>query len=378
MKLDPILTKASRLARAGKYEAAIRILEPEVNRYRGSYRYYYLLGSCCLHSGDTGGARIYFHRAHETNRKDVLAILGLAVYYLRKGETDRAVDFYLEVLEMDPKNRIARRAMKIIRKYAGTENFSAWLLEEGRLPSLFPPIPFAGLDTKEILTLAAVFAAACLVAYGILVLVRYFPNPFNTRGPREGTSEFVLTREERMAPVQIGGVYTYTLTRLESLDLYERAISLFNAKRDDAARVLLNKIIASNAADGLKNRAHLIIPWLDTPKFDTFNRSDNVAFAEVKKDPSLYDGVHVIWQGAAAKIITSPTGVTPAVTSFDFLVGFDFRGNYEGSIPVIFNYAIPLNPERPVEILGKIVPDDSREGFFLEGRNLHQSITPEN
>jgi hypothetical protein len=373
MKLDPILTKASRLARARKYEAAIRVLEPEVNRYHGSFRYYYLLGACCLYSGDTGGARIYFHRAHDTNRKNVLAILGLAVYYLRKGETDRAVDFYLEVLELDPKNRIARRAMKIIRKYAGTENFSAWLLEAGRLPSLYPPIPFAGLYTKEILKILAVFAAVCVLAYGVLVFVRFFPNPFNPRGPREGLNEFSLTREERMAPVQIGGSYRYVLTRVQSLELYEKAVSMFTAYRDDAARVSLNKILESNAADGLKNRARIIISFLETPGFNNFHKNDNVAFTEVKKEPLLYNGVHVIWRGMATNIKTSDTG-----TSFDFLVGYDDRRTLEGIIPVIFNYTVSLNPERPVEILGKVDPVDTEEGIALEGVNFHQSVSQEN
>jgi tetratricopeptide (TPR) repeat protein len=331
------------------------------------------LGACCLHSGDTGGARIYFHRAHETNRKDILAILGLAVYYLRKGETDRAVDFYLEVLELDPKNRIAKRAMSIIRKYAGTEDFSAWLLEAGRLSSLFPPIPFAGLYTKEIMTLVAILAAVCAVTYGILVIVRFFPNPFNPRGPREGLNEFSLTREERMAPVQIGGSYNYVLTRVQALEFYEKAVSMFTAYRDDAARVSLNRILESNAADGLKNRARIIISYLETPGFNNFNRNDNVAFTEVKKEPMLYNGVHVIWRGMATNITTSPSG-----TSFDFLVGYDNRKTLEGIIPVSFNYVLDLNPERPVEILGKVIPDDSLEGFFFFFLNFYQSFSSEN
>jgi len=170
MKLDPILTKASRLARSGKYEAAIRLLQPEVNRYHGSFRYYYLLGASCLHSGDTGGALTYFRLAHETNSKNPLAILGLAVLYLRRGETDRAVDLYLDVLELSPKNRIAKRAMKLIRKYAGTEAFSALLLETGKISSLFPRVPFAGFYRKEILAAIGVFAAACIIAYGVFGL----------------------------------------------------------------------------------------------------------------------------------------------------------------------------------------------------------------
>ena len=127
MKLDAILSKASRLIRSGKYVAARRTLEPEVNRYHGSYRYYYLLGNTCLRAGDFGDALTYFRLAHEANSRDPLAVLGLAALYLRRGDTSRALEFYLEVLELKPNNRIAKNALKIIRRNAGTEKFTAWL-----------------------------------------------------------------------------------------------------------------------------------------------------------------------------------------------------------------------------------------------------------
>ena len=229
MTLDPTLTKASRLTRSGKYEAAIRLLQPEVNRYRGSYRYYFLLGAACLYSGDNGGALTYFRLANGANRRDPLAVLGLAVLYLRRGETDRAVDFYLEVLEMDSKNRLAKKAMKIIRKQAGKDSLSSWLHETGKLPSLYPPVPFAGFYKKEILAALAVLASVCAIGYGVLIFTRLLPNPLNPRGPREGVNEFSLNYEERMAPVHIGGTYRFNVNRVQALELYERAVSLFTS-----------------------------------------------------------------------------------------------------------------------------------------------------
>ena len=372
MKLDPVLTKASRLIRSGKYEAAVRLLQPEVTRYHGSFNYYYLLGAACLYSGDTGGALTYFRLAHEADGKDPLAILGLAVLYLRRNETARALDFYLNVLEINPGNRIAKKAMKLIRKHAGTEAFSSLLLETGKISSLYPPVPFAGFFRKEIFAALAVFAAACIAAYGVLVFLRFFPNPFNPRGTRQGTREFSLTREERMASVESGGSYSYELTRPQAVELYEKAVSLFNARRDDAARVNLNKILESNAADVLKNRAGILISFLETPGFDTFHKSDNTVFAEVKKDPLLYNGVHVIWRGRAANI-----KIIDTMTELDLLVGYDNRETFEGYVQVVFNSAVSINPERPVEILGKIIPVNNDEGLYLEGVSFHQTNLPD-
>ena len=366
MKLDPILTKASRCARSGKYEAAIRTLEPEINRYHGSFNYYYLLGSSCLRAGDFGGALTYFRLAHETKRREPLAILGLAALYLRRGETERAVDYYLDILEIDHKNRIAQKAMKVIRQQAGTDTFLNWI-EAGKLPSLYPPIPFPGFSAKEILCALAVLFAVCLLTFGVLIRVKFIPNPFVSRSSRQGVTALSLSREERMAPVQTGGSYRYTLTRVEALDIYERAHSQFTAGRDEAARVNLNRILESNAADGLKNRARIIISYLEAPGFDTFKRADNVPYSEVINDPLLYNEVYVIWRGKVANVITADTG-----TGFDFMIGYDSGSTLEGIVPVVFNKAVNVNPDRPIEVLGRIVPAGPEGPIRLEGVSIHQ------
>jgi len=372
MKLDPILTKATRFARSGKYEAAIRTLEPEINRYHGSFYYYYLLGSSCLRTGDFGGALTYFRLAHETKMREPLAILGLAALFLRRGETERAVDYYLDVLEVDQNNRIAQKAMKVIRRQAGTDNFSNWL-EAGKLPSLYPPVPFPGFSAKEKLGALAVVFAVCVLAFGFMVRFKFISNPFYPRGSRQGIAAVSLSREERMAPIQTGGSYRYILTRVQALDTYEKALSQFTTYRDEAARINLNRILESNAAEGLKNRARIIISYMEVPGFDTFRRGDNVAYNDVVKDPLLHNEVHVIWRGMATNVVTSDTG-----TTFDFLVGYDTRKTLEGIVPVVFSYAVPLNPERPLELLGRIIPVDPDGSIRLEGIAIHQSARLDN
>jgi tetratricopeptide (TPR) repeat protein len=366
MKLDPILTRASRFARSGKYETAIRTLEPEVNRYHGSFYYYYILGSSCLRTGDFGGALTYFRLAHETKMREPLAILGLAALFLRRGETERAVDYYLDILETDPNNHTARKAMKVIRRHAGTDDFSGWL-ETGKLPTLYPPIPFAGFSTKEILGAFAVLFAVCLLSLGCLIRLKVIPNPFLIKSSREGVPAFSLSREERMAPIQTGGSYRYTLTRVQAVDVYEKAHSQFTAYRDEAARINLNRLLESNASPELKNRARIIISYMETPGFDTFKRGDNVSYTDTIKDPALYNEVHIIWRGMASNVLTNDSG-----TSFDFLVGYDTRKVLEGIVPVIFQYAVSINPEQPVEVLGRILPD-SEGGIRLEGIAIYQS-----
>jgi hypothetical protein len=372
MKLDPILTKATRLARSGNYQGAIKTLVPEINRYNGSFRYFYLLAVSCLHVGDFGGALTYFKVARDVKIRHPGVLLGFAVLYLRRGEIDRAVDFYLDVQELDEKNRIAKKALKIIRTYAGAGNFSAWL-DSGDLPKLYPPVPPAGLSRNEILVSAAAAFAVLILLGGLLfygrITGRIIPNPFRDRSGRKGITEISLERKEREQPVETGGSYRYILTRNQVLETYERALSLFTEYRDEAAKISLNRILESNASPGVKNKARILFSYMEVPGFDTFSRKDNVSYTEVMKDPALYRDCHVIWRGMATNM-----DLLQNLTAFDFLVGYDTRKTLEGIVPVVFDKTISLNSEKPLEVLGRIVPVSAEKGpgIRLEGVAVHQ------
>ncbi|MDR2746353.1 MAG: tetratricopeptide repeat protein [Treponema sp.] len=370
MKLDPVLTKAIRLARRGSYDAAIGTLEPEVNRYHDSFKYYYILGVSCLRVGDFQGALTYFKLAREVRIRDPNALLGMAVLHLRRGETDRAVDYYLEVQELDKRNGIARKALTIIRRYAGQNRIADWL-ESGELRKLYPPLPPVPPDPGRLLLGGLAVLGFAGIVFIVLLRLHIISLP-GSRGPRQLLAGIILEGEDRERPVETGGAYRYILTRNQVLDIYERGLSLFSEYRDEAARLNFNRLIESNASGGIKNKARLVISSMEVPGFDTFKRQDNYSYSDVSGDPALYQGCHVIWKGMAANI-----QLFPSQTSFELLIGYDTRQSLEGIVPVLFDRALAINAEQPLELLGRIVPVSGGRGetVRLEGLAIHQSLT---
>jgi tetratricopeptide (TPR) repeat protein len=364
MKLDPILTKAVRLARKKKYDGAIKILEVEANRYYGSFTYYYLLGVSYLYSKIFGVALTYLKQAYKLKMRDTNTLLGLAALYLNHGDTDKAVDLYLEVQSIDSSNKIAKKALKIIRKFPGQEKISAWI-DSGRLSSLFPAFPKVNIARKSLAL--GILAGAVVVCIAIGIAHMAGLTSFGS-SPREIPTGITLTAEEREAPVQIGGVYRYVLTRNQVLDLYNEALRLFAEYRDDAAMVRLNRILESNASEPIKNRARILISYTEIPGFDTLR--DRFSYSEVLRDPFLFRDTHVIWRGMATNL-----NIQQNHTSFDFLVGYDTFRIMEGIVHVDYDFAIPINPERPVEILGRIIPVSTERGvdIRIQGVALNQA-----
>jgi len=367
MKTDPLLEKAVRLAKKKDYESAVKILKAEEERYYGSFKYYYILAVICLHSGSHVEALANFRQARKIKMQDPSTMLGLAVLYLKRADTVQALDYYLDVKESEPKNKIAKRALSVIRKYASSDELYEWLTPE-RLEKLYPPVPSPSLSAKTIIVSAFLLAAAFILVFGILIKAQVISAPAFVKKPDvRHAAELTLSRQERSEPVQTGGTWSYILTQDQAVSVYDKALSLFTNYRDEAAKVNINRILESNASQGIKNKSRILLTYMEVPGFDSFNRNDNPSFEEVRNEPILYRDVHVIWRGMAANI-----EVTDEHTGFDLLVGYDTRTTLEGIIPVVFYSPVAVNNSRPLEVLGKITLSASN-AISLEGVAVYQS-----
>ena len=358
MYSDPVLKKALILTRHGKYDESIKLLEAEVFRYQDSYSYYHVLGLSCLYAGDFGGSFTYFNKAKNIKFKELPPLLGLAVLFLRRGETDRALDLYLDIQDIDPGNRIAKRALTIIKKYGGTDEMTAWLVR-GKLASLYPPLPMPGLSIKPLPVLAVSLAIATVIG----VIIGYKNIPVFSRN-QKAMEESSLEKTELENAVEIGGVFRYVFTVDEVISLYNKARKLFNSRRDEAAKRELNRILESNASVAIKNKALILKGYTETPGFDTLK--DKFTYAEVASEPFLYRDCHVLWKGSAANVRSGPDKV-----SFDLLVGYDTHTVMEGAVSVELDFPAEINPSGILEVLGRIVPLSS-DKFKLIGTGIHQ------
>jgi hypothetical protein len=369
MNRDPVLDKAARLLRFRDYQGAVRILEAEENRYYGSFKYNYLFGLTCLYLNEYGNALSFFKQARQIKVKDINTLLGLAALNMHKSNTNQAVDLYLDVQEIAPKNKIVKKALSIIRKYSEPDRLLEWL-EAGNLKQLYPPIPPYRLHPRIIISGLVIALLAAAICFFSMVQLSVIKNPFAKQNPRSIT-ELALSAQERKEPVELGGSYRYIVTRDQAINLYDDALSLFSSYHDEKAKIRLNQILESNASEGLKNKSRLLMTYMEMPGFDNFIRADNVSYSDVISEIHLYRDVYVIWKGMATNV-----NVDDENTRFDFLVGYDTRTTLEGIVPVLFNIPVSVNSERPLEVLGKIVLVGS--DIRLDGVAIHQSGLLEN
>ncbi len=352
------LGRARALFRARRFTEVIRLLEPEVFRHREDFDYFHLLGSACLHAGDLGGAFSYLGRASQLRDDDVDSRLGLAAIHLRRGENDRALKLWLAVVESHPGNRTAQRGLGLLRRGVTADTLQE-LVDSGRVRQLYPPLPARGRFLRVLAIAAGVVVLAGLGYLGY----RSIPSRV---ADRPGVSAIEIPPDLPRL-VDTGTASLFVLSERDVRNEFGRAKSELLAWRDNRAAVSINRILLSNAAAAVKERARMLKGFITPASFDTLR--DPYSYKTVLAQPGLYDGCTVRWRGKIANLATGKTSVT-----FDLLVGYDQEKELQGIVPVSLAFATDLANGSALEVLGQVAVNGA--SFSLTGLAVHTLSTP--
>ena len=134
-----VLITAQSLLKKRRFTDTVKLLEGSAEHYGDNFDYYLTLGIACLYLGDTGSANNYFSRARSIRLTDTQLLLGQAALYLRRGETDRALQYYLDIQDNEPGNKIVAKAMEFIRTKGDYKTINRWV-ETGKIKRFYPPL----------------------------------------------------------------------------------------------------------------------------------------------------------------------------------------------------------------------------------------------
>ena len=355
------LKKAEKMYLRRRYPQVIRILEPQIFRFRQNYDFFYLVGMSCLHTGDLGGASTYLQRGLGLKPNDTKANLGLALVHLKRQDAQEAIRCYLEVMDNDPGNRRAKLGLALLQKDASPERL-ADLSESGRLGRLAPDKRRRpGKYIAILLIVVACFAAA--------VFLLKYTTLFDRETEVRQTEVQMLSIDDISNVVDLRGEYRYVLTKKQIERAFSSAKKYFGNFRDNLAQKEINLLLGSNASPEVKEQSRTIASYVVQPDFTTLR--DPFSYQEVAADPFLYSQTYVAWKGKISNLFVGEDSIT-----FDLLVGYETSEVLLGVVPVTLSFAVLLDQGDPVEILGQILLDDSG-GFSLKVISLHKLTLPE-
>ncbi len=283
-------------------------------------------------------------------------MLGLAITHLKRGETEEALKAWLSAIDHDPKNRIAKNGLEFLRRQGDDLHE---LTESARIRRLYP-----GTGFRIPWFIPLILIVAFVGVTGFFTVPPFLEKILeNRRTMRPGIEQVAI--EELSGPItEYGGQFTYIHSEKEIRNIFKKAQDYFHAYQDNLAQRELNRLLNSNASQAVKEKARILMGFVKEPNFATLK--DSFSYAEVKKEPLLYQNCFVRWKGKVSNISIGDIAIT-----FDFLVGYEDEKILEGIVPVHLEFAAKLNPMFPVEILGKVEVEGGKLKS-IKGISLHE------
>ena len=351
-----VLLRARQLYRRRKFSQVIRLLESQIFRYRNNPEFYALLGSACLHMGDFGGAESYLRRAEQLKEEDLTTQLGLAAIAFKRGQTEVAIKSWLKVIDLDPGNKKARKALIALRKDANWEGevVSSEAVNIKKLLPAVPLSPWTWIAPLLLLGLIAVLAAGY-----VFLLPRIAPR----KAPRPGVEQIELSLDQSLTARGSADQSAYTLNEKQVAEIFESIKEHLLEYRDNLAIREINRLLGSNASVYVKEKARLMKTFVQDPDFSTVR--DPFDYLEVRSDPGLYADCYVVWRGKAANV-----RITESEIAFDLLVGYEEETELLGLVPVSLDFGAKIENGDGIEVLGKVVVEG--EQIRLKGISLHR------
>lgn len=362
------LDTAKYLIKRRKFQMAMRFLENCEEQYEGVADYYITYGIAYLYSDIAGKASEMFRKAREISVTDTNLLLGQAVIFLRRGEFNRAVQYYLEVLDNDPTNKTAKRALDFIRSDGEYETVVK-MIEIGQIKKFYPPL---GLNPNLVRNIVLTFFCLSALCSFIIInksKVRKVPVEKNTIEQR-----FYLSEDDLLNAVQlnvIDGEFSVTMTTKEIKMAFSDAKKLFIESRDNACQVELNRIINSNASVHIKQKAQSVMDLLQEPTFDSLK--DNYSYSMVASNPANYLDCYAIWDGMVTNSVYYEDGSWKCDLLVDYIPS-ENKNFQVGLCHVVFDKAPEpsVDETKPVRFLGKITLKGN--DIILSGRAVYQQL----
>lgn len=335
------LRQGLKLIRKKRYAKAIRFLEPKVPIFREDQTFYYLLAHACFHSSDLGGAKFYLERGILLDPENLELKQLLALVHLRRKDSTAAAKVWLAMLERDPDHRRARRGLEKLRKIDDPAKMKE-ILDKKNYMGLLPSL---GQNWAPIILIGSF--ALLLVAASIVFLPILFDKLGESNDDVREELQYLDMELRGHSHTDNNGSFHYILTPQEVEHHFNLAIQYFNDYKDNLSQREINRLNNSNSSQEIKAKIAILEGHLRKPDYLGFYT--DYSYRQVLEEPWLYLGCYILWTGKVSNLEILSDRI-----NFLFLVGFENESQLEGVIPCYMESAANLDPDLPVELMGRI------------------------
>lgn len=360
----------SYLAR-GEYSTVIRLLESKIPLFLENKEFYSILAKAFFYTGDFSGAKLYFDRGQKIHW-DIESALYLAALGLKRRDFNSALRIWLDILDEDPENKMAKKGLSTLKKYSTMDELESFIHSK-KVEALIPRKPIRLAPSTMISLSLIIFLATTVIFLFKTDVLETLLNKFAGSGyeteytEREGQDSFQLTEfNKKYLDFSNQSYYSFTGAQIE--EFFKIANDLFIQRKDNRVRTYLNLIKYSNASEGVKLKADKLESFLIEPNWANYN--DTITFKDVENDPLQYEHCMIKWKG-----MISNYRIEDKKIHFKLLVGYESKSILEGVVGVELNENVKIQENQPIEVMGRVILQD--QGFFIDALTVMQFVIKE-
>lgn len=282
---------------------AINNLEEYISYNDTNYLGYYYLGLAYIFRELYDEAYKYILKAYELNEYDFNTINTLAFLNLKFNNVDEAVNYWLDILDIDKKNHIAKRNLEKVKKCSNIDKLVSSVYPDEfinfkvkkniRLNIRFPKFR---LKYLKICIPVIIAAGITLLIYKLIVTrdnikIKKFDIPskknFQSVDLPDMEKDYIIDKNIKKS--------IFNLKPGEIKKLFYNTKKFIQRQSYNKAIININKILHSNAGIIIKERFKILKSFTRTR--ETFQLKDNISYSTLMNLPLLYEDIQVVWKG---------------------------------------------------------------------------------
>ncbi len=359
MKFQKYFDEGFKSLKRGDYLNAISNFEECLTYDRNDYLVYYYLGLAYIYRQNYEDAYKFLAKAHKLNSEDTSVINAIAFLNLKDGNIQEAINYWLDALDIEPKNVSIKRNLERVRKSkdvkklaetAKAEDFIGFKIRK-RIYLKLSLYPFIRKNIKYIAT-----GVIPVLIIGYLLFLRPAGNKKIVKPNISFKGEFNIKSLKEVKLPDIKDDYIidknikkslFKFTKSDAQFMFSRCKKYIKEKKYNLATVIINKILHSNLNFIIKEKFIILKKFI--PEINKFSIKDNIAYSELMNFPAIYEDIQVIWKGKVEDIELDEEN---NITEFKIIV--KESGSAVGVANVYFNQILPVLREGVnIELLGR-------------------------
>lgn len=359
MKFQKYFDEGFKSLKRGDYLNAISNFEECLTYDRNDYLVYYYLGLAYIYRKNYEDAYKFLAKAHKLNSEDTSVINAIAFLNLKDGNIQEAINYWLDALDIEPKNVSIKRNLERVRKSkdvkklaetAKAEDFIGFKIRK-RIYLKLSLYPFIRKNIKYI----AIGVIPVLII-GYLLFLRPSGNKKIVKPNISFKGEFNIKSLKEVKLPDIKDDYIidknikkslFKFTKSDAQFMFSRCKKYIKEKKYNLATVIINKILHSNLNFIIKEKFSILKKFI--PEINKFSIKDNIAYSELMNFPAIYEDIQIIWKGKVEDIELDEEN---NITEFKLIV--KESESAVGVAKVYFNQILPVLREGVnIELLGR-------------------------